>query len=180
MKNLFNDISQEEKNRILEMHSGKKYIISEQPAMNASSQVAQQSGVNKPVTTSVSGSEMEKVLLQGGNGLKGIESAVNFCKSKNVPNNHKIDRLEELILQAINGPENPLNLAGGSPGLEKVGQIMDKNIANTTELCSLLKHYENMGEDFLTAMKGEINTKLDSTGAASFILSAINKINRRG
>ena len=30
MKNLFNDISQEEKDRILEMHSGKKNIISEQ------------------------------------------------------------------------------------------------------------------------------------------------------
>jgi len=30
MKNLFNDISQEEKNRVLEMHSGKKNIISEQ------------------------------------------------------------------------------------------------------------------------------------------------------
>ena len=30
MKNLFNDISQDEKNRILEMHSAKKNIISEQ------------------------------------------------------------------------------------------------------------------------------------------------------
>ncbi len=30
MKNLFNDISQEEKSRILEMHSGKKNVISEQ------------------------------------------------------------------------------------------------------------------------------------------------------
>jgi len=30
MKNLFNDISEEEKNRILEMHSGKKNVISEQ------------------------------------------------------------------------------------------------------------------------------------------------------
>ena len=29
MKNLFNNISQEEKNRILEMHSGKKNLISE-------------------------------------------------------------------------------------------------------------------------------------------------------
>jgi hypothetical protein len=29
MKNLFNDISQDEKNRILEMHSGKKNILSE-------------------------------------------------------------------------------------------------------------------------------------------------------
>jgi hypothetical protein len=31
MKNLFNNLSQEEKNRILEMHSGKKNVISEQP-----------------------------------------------------------------------------------------------------------------------------------------------------
>ena len=30
MKNLFNNISQEEKNRILEMHSGKTNLISEQ------------------------------------------------------------------------------------------------------------------------------------------------------
>jgi hypothetical protein len=30
MKNLFNDISQEEKNTILEMHSGKKTLISEE------------------------------------------------------------------------------------------------------------------------------------------------------
>lgn len=33
MKNLFNDISQDEKNRILEMHSGKKNVISEQYTM---------------------------------------------------------------------------------------------------------------------------------------------------
>jgi hypothetical protein len=33
MKNLFNEISQDEKNRILEMHSGKKNVISEQGAL---------------------------------------------------------------------------------------------------------------------------------------------------
>ena len=33
MKNLFNSISQDEKNRILEMHSGKKNVISEQGAI---------------------------------------------------------------------------------------------------------------------------------------------------
>ena len=33
MKNLFNDISQDEKNRILEMHSAKKNVISEQYTM---------------------------------------------------------------------------------------------------------------------------------------------------
>jgi hypothetical protein len=35
MKNLFNDISQEEKNRILEMHSGKKNVILEQSVGDA-------------------------------------------------------------------------------------------------------------------------------------------------
>lgn len=35
MKNLFNSISQEEKNRILEMHSGKKNTISEQSVVGA-------------------------------------------------------------------------------------------------------------------------------------------------
>jgi hypothetical protein len=36
MKNLFNDISQEEKNRILEMHSGKKTLL-EEPMLNQDS-----------------------------------------------------------------------------------------------------------------------------------------------
>ena len=34
MKNLFNDISQSEKNRILEMHSNKKNLIKESPDSN--------------------------------------------------------------------------------------------------------------------------------------------------
>jgi hypothetical protein len=33
MRNLFNNISQEEKSRILEMHSGKKNVISEQEGL---------------------------------------------------------------------------------------------------------------------------------------------------
>jgi hypothetical protein len=130
---------------------------------------------------SVSGSEMEKAIMQAGNsGFKGVEAAVNFCKSKNVPNISKIDDIEQMISSAIGGVENPLNVMGGSPGLQKVGQIIVKNISNTTELCSLLKHYYINGENFLTAMKGEINTKLDSRSAADFILNAINKINSKG
>jgi hypothetical protein len=34
MKNLFNDISKEEKNRILEMHSDRDNVISEQPSIS--------------------------------------------------------------------------------------------------------------------------------------------------
>ena len=41
MKNLFNNISQEEKNRILEMHSGKKNVISEQKEIDSVKQKCQ-------------------------------------------------------------------------------------------------------------------------------------------
>jgi hypothetical protein len=40
MKNLFNDISQEEKNRILEMHSGKKNVIFEQNSQQVYKEIA--------------------------------------------------------------------------------------------------------------------------------------------
>jgi hypothetical protein len=69
---------------------------------------------------------------------------------------------------------------GGSPGLEKVAQILNKNISNTTELCSLIGNFMINGEDFETVMKGEVNTKMDSVGAADHVLRAINSINRRG
>ena len=41
MKNLFNDISQDEKNRILEMHSAKKNVISEQYTLPMNSGIPQ-------------------------------------------------------------------------------------------------------------------------------------------
>jgi hypothetical protein len=49
MKNLFNDISQDEKNRILEMHSVKKNVISEQPILGGGTRpVSRPSGGARP------------------------------------------------------------------------------------------------------------------------------------
>jgi len=48
MKNLFNNISQDEKNTILEMHSGKKTVISEQPAPAPSPQGISGNQYRKP------------------------------------------------------------------------------------------------------------------------------------
>ena len=47
MRNLFNNISQEEKSRILEMHSGKKNVISEQPTTSIPSDCLVSSGFVK-------------------------------------------------------------------------------------------------------------------------------------
>ena len=48
MKNLFNNISQEEKNTILEMHSGKQNVISEQPVPAPSPQGISGNQYRKP------------------------------------------------------------------------------------------------------------------------------------
>ena len=69
MKNLFNDISQDEKNRILEMHSGKKNVISEQgvifPTPNK----------EKRATPEMLGKVLEKLKyqLESGGGLKWVK-----------------------------------------------------------------------------------------------------------
>jgi len=47
MKNSFNNISQEEKNRILEMHSGNKTVISEQPTTSIPSDCLASAGFVK-------------------------------------------------------------------------------------------------------------------------------------
>ena len=49
MKRLFNEISQEEKNRILEMHLGKKNVISEQPEHGMGN------NINQPTQTDSNG-----------------------------------------------------------------------------------------------------------------------------
>ena len=183
MKHILNDMSEQEKNSIREQHTGGMKVMTE----NFSKLINSKLGDSKPLvneqqsqTPTVSGSEMEKFLSNSGNGFNGIQAAVKFCKSKKVANNQKNDGLEELIYQAISGVENPLNLMGGSPGLEKVAQILNKNISNTTELCSLIGNFMINGEDFETAIKGEVNTKMNSVGAADHVLLAINSINRRG
>ena len=124
-----------------------------------------------------SGAEMQKSIKS--NGFRGIQDAVKYCKSKRIDKNPKFNKIEEMIYQSVSGVENPLNITGGSPGLEKVGQILSRYISNTNDLCSLIANFYVNGEDFETLMKGEINTKMDSTGAADHILKVIYNINRK-
>ena len=181
MKHLLNNLSEEEKNSIREQHTGGMKVMTE----NFSKLLNSKLGDSKPLvneqqsqTPTVSGAEMQKSI--NSNGFKGIQNAVKYCKSRRIDDKHDNRRIEELIYQSVSGVENPLNITGGSPGLEKVGQILTKNISNTNDLCSLIANFDINGEDFETLMKGEINTKMDSVGAADHILTAIENINKRG
>jgi hypothetical protein len=81
MKNLFNNISQEEKNRILEMHSGKKNVISEQI-----SQIEPQSNSSTPSQT-ISLKQIMTIL--GSLGFKNSPSS-GYKLHMDKPNNGAI------------------------------------------------------------------------------------------
>jgi hypothetical protein len=82
MKNLFNSISQEEKSRILEMHSGKKNVISEQvpqplPQAGVKKTVPQVSGLNYKVLADT----LDKSMRGMGTNLPALQSVLNQIKT---------------------------------------------------------------------------------------------------
>ena len=82
MKNLFNDISQEERNRILEMHSGKKNVISEQvpqpvPQAGVKKTAPQVGGLNYKVLADT----LDKSMRGVGTNLPLLQSVINKIKT---------------------------------------------------------------------------------------------------
>jgi hypothetical protein len=85
MKNLLNNISQEEKNRILEMHSGKKNVISEQiqPVAKAASQLTQKPGTPQSggLNYKVLADTLDKSMRGVGTNLPLLQSVINKIKT---------------------------------------------------------------------------------------------------
>jgi hypothetical protein len=85
MKNLLNNISQEEKNRILEMHSGKKNVISEQiqPVAKAASQLTQKPGTPQSggLNYKVLADTLDKSMRGMGTNLPLLQSVINKIKT---------------------------------------------------------------------------------------------------
>ena len=91
MKNLLNNISQEEKNRILEMHSGKKNVISEQGVTTSSSKMVS-TKINRPTTQqkiSGNGEEFLRNTSAQVNPLLGLQKkSLNSCYEYLVSSNN--------------------------------------------------------------------------------------------
>jgi hypothetical protein len=86
MKNLFNNISQEEKNRILEMHSGKKNVISEQVApqvAKAAPQLTQKPGTPQAggLNYKVLADTLDKSMRGMGTDVPLLQSVINQIKT---------------------------------------------------------------------------------------------------
>lgn len=94
MKNLFNSISQEEKNRILEMHSGKKNVISEDDLM---SDMTKNSTNVIPRDYVLAHREMGQVypfLIKKGTPIKTMDGKVNISciEGESISNNSMSSR----------------------------------------------------------------------------------------
>jgi hypothetical protein len=174
-------MSEQEKNSIREQHSGGMKVMTE----NFNKLINSKLGDSKPLVNEqpqMGGTSLDKNLLStiigqaNGGGFPAIQSVIKYCKSKNVPQSTDTKYVSNEIGMAIKGGENPINVMGGAPGLKKAAEYMIRDIKDAQELCSLIKYYSVNGEDFETAIKGEINTKMNSTGAADFILQAMKTI----
>ena len=177
MKHILNNMSEEEKNSIREQQYGGMKVMTE----NFSKLINSKLGDSKPLVNEQP-QMVDKHLLStiigqaNGGGFPSIQSVIKYCKSKNVPQSTDTKYVSNEIAFAIKGGENPINLMGGAPGLKKAAEYMIRDIKDAQELCSLIKYYSVNGEDFETAIKGEVNTKMNSTGAADFILQAMKTI----
>jgi hypothetical protein len=88
MKNLFNDISQEEKNRILEMHSGKKNVIFEQNSQQVYKEIADYLyNSMKGLSSSEDSENVETIILnriKNKNDWEGVKKAFGVKDGENL------------------------------------------------------------------------------------------------
>jgi hypothetical protein len=88
MKNLFNEISQDEKNRILEMHSGKKNVISEQNSQQVYKEIADYLYKSmKGLSSSEDSENVETIILnriKNKNDWEGVKKAFGIKDGENL------------------------------------------------------------------------------------------------
>jgi polygalacturonase len=88
MKKLFNNISQEEKNRILEMHSGKNNLISEQNSQQVYKEIADNLyNSMKGLSSSEDSKKVESIILnriKNINDWEGVNKAFGVRDGENL------------------------------------------------------------------------------------------------
>ena len=186
MKNLFNNISQEEKNRILEMHSAKKNVIFEQgqtpgPATSPFPVINQQPTAGATAGgggTKQSGGGISKTKSSGAVPKKITEDmSINLYLEPNQtqqPERHIIEKinLKNDIIEFILDDEDKLSspkliFKCGSDDLTMVTQIdLTKKVFNKQLLASLKNQFCMKNSKGITVPKADFasnNTQTDPT-----------------
>jgi hypothetical protein len=181
MKNLFNDISQDEKNRILEMHSAKKNIISEQgiqliPDFGAETLLSGQRPVPKPQPNKPSGAvkvPQPKKVVEG--------MTINLYNDKNESSQPKTYKISKIINNSSDGVElqlgdkelslaNPTVVFKCSGGMvmdnpiDTGGQVYNKQLEN-----SLSAQFCQQNKQNITVPKADFAMNNQSTDTTTGI-----------
>jgi hypothetical protein len=191
MKNLFNDISQEEKNRILEMHSAKKNVISEQQTVTGApiiipltpAQRAQQNqtppSLTTPrprprTTTPVKVPVPKKIVVGTTIVLYSNSDETQALKKHKITTIVDKDDSIELLLSGTNddgfGLDSPkLTFKCGSPTLEMDSKIMDypKRVYNKDLINSIKNQFCSLNKKGIWVPKADftMNNQQDDTSS---------------
>jgi hypothetical protein len=125
MKNLFNNISQEERNRILEMHSGKKNVISEQIApqvTKASSQLTKKPAVTKSLVPT----QPKNLSIQ--QSLSNIEK---FCNTSGFVKGGLLDPASDIRAEFLKFNSDE----------QKIIDIIKRTVKTKKQFCNLMLDY---------------------------------------
>lgn len=174
MKNLFNNISQEEKNRILEMHSAKKNVISEQVSFPGQQMSTQPNAtptrpVSRPRQSGTAPVASPKKITE--------DMSINLYLEPNQtqqPERHIIEKinLKNDIIEFILDDEDKLSspkliFKCGSDDLTMVTQIdLTKKVFNKQLLASLKNQFCMKNSKGITVPKADFasnNTQTDPT-----------------
>ena len=168
MKNLFNNISQEEKNRILEMHSGKKRVMSENinfinEGPGGRSALAAEFHVMAGAGERALKTELERFMLNsefhtvGGLVLKTADDVLNAylagklatnevkLLTKDIINNSKNLDLRLNYIQKLVSSQKYKDLMSGLSRAEALAKLKDMRYKNAEEI---VHEYEQLGNTF--------------------------------
>ena len=145
MKNLFNNISQEEKNRILEMHSGKKNVVSEQTSDQVVNVVAGAvgGGIGALITSA------DLIANGAGTSDQKVKALCNLCKKSKTQVTQTGNRMADAIRDSVQGMGTN----------EKQIINVFKSLRSFDDFCSLVRAYQ---ASYSTDLYSDLDADIDS------------------
>jgi hypothetical protein len=145
MKNLFNNISQEEKNRILEMHSSKKNVVSEQTSDQVVNVVAGAvgGGIGALITSA-------NLIANGaGTSDQKVKALCNLCKKSKTQVTQTGNRMADAIRDSVQGM---------GTNEKKINNVFT-SLRSFDDFCSLVRAYQ---ASYSTDLYSDLDADIDS------------------
>lgn len=151
MKNLFNDISQDEKNRILEMHSGKKNVVSEQVTAAGVGTGMAAGAVGGPIGAAIGGLIAAGIQIANGGGTSDqkVKALCNLCKTSKTQVTQTGNRMADAIRDSVQGMGTN----------EKQINNVFTSLRSFDDFCSLVRAYQS---SYSVDLYSDLDADIDS------------------